>query len=73
MNDMSKKEQLEMAKGTIEKNLIASWGVGLNQVAFSALEYGRYTVAWGCVGIAEQSIYLACKYANDRIQFHRKI
>jgi len=56
-----------------EENLIASWGVGLNQVAFSALEYGRYTVAWGCVGIAEQSIYLACKYANDRIQFHRKI
>lgn len=56
-----------------EENVIASWGVGLSQVAFSALEYGRYTVAWGCVGIAERSIELSCQYANERIQFQRKI
>lgn len=56
-----------------DDNVIASWGVGLNQVAFSALEYGRYTVAWGCVGIAERCIELTCRYANERVQFQRKI
>lgn len=56
-----------------DENVIASWGVGLSQVAFTALEYGRYTVAWGCVGIAERSIELSCQYSNDRIQFKRRL
>jgi len=42
---------------------------GLMHVANTALDYGRYTVAWGCVGLAERCVEEASRHALGRKQF----
>ncbi|NEP63430.1 MAG: acyl-CoA dehydrogenase, partial [Symploca sp. SIO2G7] len=39
-----------------QENLVCRQGFGFSHVAASALDYGRYSVAWGCVGIAQASL-----------------
>ncbi|MCG7526555.1 acyl-CoA/acyl-ACP dehydrogenase [Streptomyces sp. OfavH-34-F] len=47
---------------------IAPPGTGLSHVAASALDHGRYTVAWGCVGMAEACVADAAAHAAARLQ-----
>jgi alkylation response protein AidB-like acyl-CoA dehydrogenase len=49
--------------------LLSRPGFGLSAVAASALEVGRYSVAWGCVGLAEACVAAALSYADTREQF----
>ncbi|EST55795.1 acyl-CoA dehydrogenase [Brevibacillus panacihumi W25] len=49
--------------------LIGKKGFGLSHVATSCLDYGRYTIAWGCVGIAEACLRDSLKYTSSRKQF----
>ena len=43
------------------------------KIAMSALDRGRYSVAAGCVGIAQGCVNESVKYAQERRQFNRPI
>lgn len=51
------------------KNLIGRPGFGLMSVALTALGLGRYSVAWGSVGIAQACLDACIRYAGHRRQF----
>jgi hypothetical protein len=62
--------QLQFANCKIPKtNLMGSMGFGLNPIAFTALDIGRYSIACGCVGLAQASLEAAVDYARSRKQF----
>jgi glutaryl-CoA dehydrogenase (non-decarboxylating) len=44
-------------------------GFGFSAVASTVLDHGRYSVAWGCVGIARACLDAASAYASTRRQF----
>ena len=50
------------------RNLVAPAGLGLSHVAATALDHGRFTVAWGCVGMAEACVEDATVHAAARMQ-----
>lgn len=51
------------------ENLVGKVGFGFSHVATSALDQGRYSVAWGCVGIAQACLEACIHYTNQRQQF----
>jgi alkylation response protein AidB-like acyl-CoA dehydrogenase len=51
------------------ENLVGKLGFGFSYIASSALDYGRYSVASGCVGIARACLEACIKYTNERKQF----
>jgi glutaryl-CoA dehydrogenase (non-decarboxylating) len=50
-------------------NLVGGRGFGIASVATSALDIGRYTVAWGCVGITQACLDTSLRYTSQRAQF----
>lgn len=50
------------------ENLLAPAGFGLSHVVATALDHGRFTVAWGCVGMAEACLRDAAVHATTRLQ-----
>ncbi|MBT2574030.1 acyl-CoA dehydrogenase family protein [Bacillus sp. ISL-51] len=52
-----------------KENLIGRIGTGLSHIALSCLNYGRYTIAWGCVGLAQACLEHSLHYARTRKQF----
>ncbi len=44
-------------------------GFGLSHVVSTALDYGRYSVAWGSVGIAQACLDACLDYTSSRKQF----
>jgi glutaryl-CoA dehydrogenase (non-decarboxylating) len=50
-------------------NLIGGVGFGLVPVAIDALNLGRYSVAWGCVGIAKACLEASIQHTQKRKQF----
>ncbi|MDF5717745.1 MAG: acyl-CoA dehydrogenase family protein [Rhizonema sp. NSF051] len=51
------------------ENLVCKEGFGFSHVASSALDYGRYSVAWGCIGIAQACLEACIQYTSKRTQF----
>lgn len=51
------------------ENLVGKLGFGFSYIAATALDYGRYSVAWGSVGIAQACLEACIKYTNERKQF----
>lgn len=51
------------------ENMIGGRGFGIIGVALSALDLGRYTIAWGSVGIGQACLNASLKYASERRQF----
>jgi len=51
-----------------KENLLAPIGFGLSYVAATVLDHGRFTVAWGCVGMAEACLHEAAAHAARRTQ-----
>jgi hypothetical protein len=51
------------------ENMVGRPGFGISHVAASALDYGRYSVAWGCVGIAQACLEACVRYTSEREQF----
>ena len=47
-------------------------GEGL-KIALNALDSGRYSLAAGCTGISQACLDAAVRYADERVQFGRKI
>ena len=52
-----------------KENLLGVKASGLSQVVACALDEGRYTTAWGCVGVAQACLTMADQYSNTRQQF----
>ncbi|KAA2266546.1 acyl-CoA dehydrogenase [Solihabitans fulvus] len=51
-----------------QENLVGAPGFGLSHVVATALDHGRFTVAWGCVGLAEACLDLAAAHVGRRSQ-----
>jgi len=51
-----------------KQNLVGAPGFGLSHIASSALGCGRYSVAWGCVGIGQACLESCLQYAGQRKQ-----
>lgn len=51
-----------------EKNLVGGAGFGLFPVALHALNLGRYSIAWGCVGIAQACLEACVQHVTTRAQ-----
>jgi hypothetical protein len=51
------------------ENLVGREGFALSHVAASALDYGRYSVAWGCAGLLRACLEASVRHANERNQF----
>ncbi|HEU4323400.1 MAG TPA: acyl-CoA dehydrogenase family protein [Roseiflexaceae bacterium] len=49
-------------------NQIGGLGFGLAAIATSALDIGRYSVAWGSVGIAQACLEASVRYSSQRRQ-----
>ncbi|MCC7361288.1 MAG: acyl-CoA dehydrogenase family protein [Anaerolineales bacterium] len=50
-------------------NLLGRAGAGWTYVANTALDNGRYSVAWGCVGLAQACLDATVAYTGARRQF----
>ncbi len=53
--------------------LIGNIGSGLFPIAFAGLDVGRYSIAWGCVGLAQACLNSTKAYTSTRKQFGEKI
>jgi alkylation response protein AidB-like acyl-CoA dehydrogenase len=51
------------------ENLVGAPGFGLAPVAFTALDLGRYSIAWGCVGMAQACLEACLAHTRTRKQF----
>src|SRR5262245_18438293 len=49
--------------------LVRRAGFGLSHVVGTALDHGRYSVAWGSVGIAQACLDACLDYTSSRKQF----
>ncbi|MGW0249794.1 acyl-CoA dehydrogenase family protein [Nocardia goodfellowii] len=52
-----------------QTSLVGRVGFGVTAVATSALDVGRYSVAWGCVGILSAALRISLKHVRDRTSF----
>jgi glutaryl-CoA dehydrogenase (non-decarboxylating) len=52
-----------------KQNLVGAPGFGLSHIASSSLDCGRYSVAWGSVGIAQACLEACLQYTGRRKQF----
>jgi alkylation response protein AidB-like acyl-CoA dehydrogenase len=61
--------QLEIAGCRVPKaNLVGRIGFGVSHVLAAGLEQGRYSVAWGSVGLAQACLEASQRYAAERHQ-----
>ncbi len=51
------------------ENMVGRPGFGFSHVASAGLDLGRYSVAWGSVGIAQASLDASLDYTSERQQF----
>lgn len=54
-------------------HVVGRWGLGVVQVAATALDLGRFTVAWGCVGLMDSAVRSCADHALSRQQFGTRI
>jgi hypothetical protein len=50
-------------------NLVGRVGFGFSHVAGTALDHGRYCVAWGCLGLGQACLDACLHYTSERKQF----
>ncbi len=56
-----------------KRNVIGKPGAGFSFIVSSALDHGRYSIAWAGVAVAAESLDHMATYAKRRKQFGRKI
>jgi glutaryl-CoA dehydrogenase (non-decarboxylating) len=56
-----------------KENILGSIGAGFTFIVLPALNLGRYTIAWGCVGISRASLEASLAYAKNRLQFGKQL
>lgn len=52
-----------------QENMVGRPGFGFSYVAGSALDNGRFSVACGCVGLAQAALEVSLRRARQRVQF----
>ena len=52
-----------------KENRVGGVGFGLSAVGSAALDIGRYSVACGCVGVAQACLDASIEYASRRKQY----
>lgn len=52
-----------------KENIVGREGFGFTYILPVTLDFGRYSVAWGCVGIAQGCFEACMSYAGERKQF----
>lgn len=50
-------------------NVLGQVGTGWSHVGLTCLDYGRYSIAFGCVGLGQACLDSSLSYANSRRQF----
>ena len=53
--------------------VVGRTGFGLSHVMATALDHGRYSVAWGSVGIAQACLNASISHASTRRQFGKRL
>lgn len=56
-----------------EENLLLKEGTGFTYIASAALDFGRYSIAWGGVGLMQSALEAMVSYSRKREQFGVKI
>ncbi len=56
-----------------KKNVIGKLNYGFEYVVSAALDYGRYSIAWAGVGIAQEALDAMVSYSRNRSQFDQKL
>lgn len=51
------------------EDILGRVGLGISHVAATALDAGRHSLAWGCVGVARACLEDSMAYASERRQF----
>jgi glutaryl-CoA dehydrogenase (non-decarboxylating) len=54
-------------------SMLGGLGFGITAVGATALDLGRYSVAWGCVGIAQACLDASVAFVRTRSQFGRPL
>lgn len=54
-------------------NILGMPGMGMNPIAFQALQTGRFSIATGCVGMARTCFATAVRYSDSREQFGKPL
>lgn len=52
-----------------KENVVGREGFGFSHILPMTLDFGRYSVAWGCVGIAQACLDACVRYTGERKQF----
>jgi len=55
------------------ENLLTKEGSGFTYIVNTALDLGRYSIAWGGIGLAQEAIDAMVSYSRKRKQFGKKI
>ncbi|WP_258277588.1 acyl-CoA dehydrogenase family protein [Paenibacillus sp. SC116] len=55
------------------QNMLGKEGTGFPYVALHVLDYGKYSVACGAVGIAQACLEDSIRYTESRVQFNRPL
>lgn len=53
--------------------LLGRLGFGMHAVAATALDLGRYSVAWGCLGVAQDCLHASVRHIRRRKQFGKRL
>jgi alkylation response protein AidB-like acyl-CoA dehydrogenase len=56
-----------------QEGLLGRPGLGMQMVGAAALDLGRYSVAWGCLGIAQDCLAASVRRARRRKQFGKRL
>ncbi|MDI1475021.1 acyl-CoA dehydrogenase family protein [Polyangium sp. y55x31] len=56
-----------------KENVVGSLGAGFRYVCSTALDIGRYSVAWAAVGVAQGALEAMSTYAGKREQFGQRL
>ncbi len=56
-----------------EDAILGRAGFGFSHVAGTALDHGRFCIAWGCVGLAQGCLNASMEHAQEREQFGKPI
>lgn len=56
-----------------EQNVLGAEGQGFDYIVSTALDHGRYSIAWAGVAIAQEALECMVSYSRNRSQFGEKI
>jgi alkylation response protein AidB-like acyl-CoA dehydrogenase len=56
-----------------EKDILGKIGGGFSFIVNTALDYGRYSIAWGGLAVSQEALECMVRYSRERTQFGQKL